>query len=70
MNHIRSHRKGYDRLDYIMFGELTEDDMALLAKQASDTIRKRMLIAWYGHHGGRYAFERYAEWRNSGASVD
>lgn len=44
---------------YRDFGELSYSNIRYLANKPSDRARRQTLTAWYGFHGGKYAFSEY-----------
>jgi hypothetical protein len=59
--------RGYDaergREDVESLGGFTVKEARQLEQQASDEIRRRMVTSWFGHHGGKYAWDLFVEWR-------
>jgi hypothetical protein len=65
---IRAHhgRDNYmkGRRDYVDLGGLTQHHMVYLTRRPSDRERRRVLTVWFGHHGGRYAWRVYNQYKN------
>lgn len=61
---------GYDPIkgerDVRELGGFTDRDCRLLDSQPSDSVRRRMVKAWFGAHGGRWAWEQWchSRWRS------
>lgn len=63
-----SGRRGYDPAkgaqDVEDLGGFTDEHRRLVDSLATDLARRRLLVNWYGSHGGRWAWEQWCASRN------